>query len=66
MIGGLKYFCEDRVRELGAGQPRKEKAPARPYSTSLYLDGVYKKDGDGLFARVCSDRTGSGLSTERE
>jgi len=27
-----------------------------------YLEGAYRKDGEGLFPRVCSDRTGGNSS----
>ena len=41
----------------GAVQPGKEKVPGRPGSSLLLPKGGYKKEGDRLFSRVCSDRT---------
>jgi len=43
--------------ENGAVQPREEKAPGWPYSSLPVPEGAYRKDGEGLFTRVCSNRT---------
>ncbi|KAK4832976.1 hypothetical protein QYF61_026802 [Mycteria americana] len=49
MIRGLEHLSyEDRLRELGLFSLEK---------TFQYLKGAYKKAGEGLFTRACSDRT---------
>jgi len=56
MIRGLELLsCEDRLRELGLFSLKK--APVRPYSSLPVPEGAYRKDGEGLFTRVCSDKT---------
>ncbi|KAK4811231.1 hypothetical protein QYF61_022128 [Mycteria americana] len=56
MIRGMEHLSyEDRLRQLGLFS--LEKAPGRPYSSLPVLKGAYKKDGDRLFSRACSDRT---------
>ncbi|GAB0175795.1 hypothetical protein GRJ2_000044700 [Grus japonensis] len=43
-------------------QPGEEKAPGRSNCSLPVPEGAYKKAGEGLFARICSDRTrGNGL-----
>ena len=55
MMGGLEHLPdEDRLRELGLFS--LEEALVRPYSGLPVLKGGYRKDGEGLFIRVCSDR----------
>jgi len=34
-----------------------EKAPGRPCSSLPVPEGAYRKDGEALFTRTCSDRT---------
>ena len=46
-----------QAERVGVVQPGEEKAPGRPYSPFQYLKGTYRRDGEGLFARACSDRT---------
>ncbi|GAB0186146.1 hypothetical protein GRJ2_001079900 [Grus japonensis] len=57
LIRGLEHLsCEDRLRELGLFS--LEKAPGRPYRRSLPVPkGAYRKAGEGLFMKECSDRT---------
>ncbi|GAB0178307.1 hypothetical protein GRJ2_000296000 [Grus japonensis] len=56
LIRGLEHLsCEDRLRECV--QPGEEKAPGRPYSSLPIPEGAYRKAGEGLFTRACSDRT---------
>ena len=38
-------------------QPGEEKALGRPYSSLRVPEGAYKKAGEGLLTRACSDRT---------
>jgi len=42
---------------VGAVHPGEKKAPGRPYSSFPVPEGAYKKAGEGLFTRGCSDRT---------
>ncbi|KAK4815546.1 hypothetical protein QYF61_003638 [Mycteria americana] len=57
MIRGLEHLSyEDRLRPAVV-QPGEEKAPGRPYSSLPVPEGAYKKAGEGLFTRACSDRT---------
>ncbi|GAB0177807.1 hypothetical protein GRJ2_000246000 [Grus japonensis] len=49
LIRGLEHLsCEDRLREVALG---------RPYSSLPVPEGAYRKAGEGLFIRECSDRT---------
>jgi len=58
MISGLEYLSyEDRLRELGLFSLEKRKLRGDLRAVFQYLKGAYRKDGEGLFARVCSDRT---------
>ena len=58
----MKAFClgitlaSPSYSSVGVVQPGEEKAPGRPYS-SLPVPKRYKKAGEGLFTRACSDRT---------
>ncbi|GAB0176015.1 hypothetical protein GRJ2_000066700 [Grus japonensis] len=57
LIRGLEHLCyEDRLR-VGVVQPGEEKALGTPYSSLPVSKGAYRKDGEGLFMRECSDRT---------
>ncbi|PKU47714.1 hypothetical protein llap_1994 [Limosa lapponica baueri] len=52
ILGCIKRSMANRFRE----------APGRPYSPFQYLQGAYRKDGEGLFIRECSNRmTGNGF-----
>jgi len=56
-----------QAARAGALQPGEEKAPRRPYSGLPVPEGAYRKAGEGLLLRPCSDRTmGSGFKVEEE
>jgi len=58
MIRGLEYLSyEDRLRELGLFSLERRRLQGDLIAAFQYLKGAYRKDGEGLFARVCSDRT---------
>jgi len=58
MSRGLEYLCyEDRLRELGLFSLEKSRLRDDLLAASQYLMGAYRKDGEGLLTRVCSDRT---------
>jgi len=55
MIRGLEHLSyEDRLRELGLFSLEKRRLLIAAFQD---LKGAYRKDGEGLFRRVCSDRT---------
>jgi len=47
---------EDRLRELGLGSLEKRRLQGDLRAAGSTCRG-YRKDGEGLFTRVCSDRT---------
>ena len=58
MIRGLEHLsCEDRLRELGLFSLEKRRVQGDLRAACHYLKGAYRKDGEGIFTRVCSDRT---------
>ena len=58
MIRGLEHLSyEDRLRELGLFSLEKRRCWGDLRAAFQYLKGAYRKDGEGLFTRVCSDRT---------
>ena len=58
MIRGLEHLpYEDRVRELRLFSLEKRRLWGDLTAAFPYLQGAYKKAGEGLFTRVCSDRT---------
>ncbi|GAB0190074.1 mitochondrial enolase superfamily member 1 [Grus japonensis] len=58
LTGGLEHLSyEDRLRELGLFSLEKRKLQGDLIAAFQYLKGAYRKDGEGLFIRECSDRT---------
>jgi len=67
MIRGLEYlFYEDRLRELGLFSLEKRRLRGDLRAAFQYLNGTYRKDGEGHFTRVCSDRTSGNGSKLKE
>ncbi|KFQ59715.1 hypothetical protein N334_03899, partial [Pelecanus crispus] len=58
MIRGLEHLSyEGRLRDMGWFSLEKRKLQADFIAAFQYLKEAYKKAGEGLFTRVCSDRT---------
>jgi len=58
MIRGLEYLSYDhRLRKLVLFSLEKRRLRADLLAAFQYLKGAYRKDGEGLFTRVCSDST---------
>ncbi|GAB0176413.1 hypothetical protein GRJ2_000106500 [Grus japonensis] len=68
VIRGLEHLsCEDRLRELGLFSLEKRKLRGDLRAAFQYLKGTYRKAGEGLFTRACSDRTrGNGLKLKED
>ena len=61
MIRGLENLSyEERLRELGMLSLEKRKLQRDLIVAFQYLKGAYKQEGERLFTRVDSDRTGQG------
>jgi len=58
MTRGLEYLSyKDRLRELGLFSLEKRRLRGDLIAAFQYLKGAYRKAGEGLFPRMCSDRT---------
>ena len=58
MIRGLEHLpYKDRLRELGLFSLEKRKLWGNLVVAFQYLKGAYRKAGEGLYMRACSDRT---------
>ncbi|KAK4829503.1 hypothetical protein QYF61_005142 [Mycteria americana] len=59
MIRGMEHLSyEERQRELGLFSLQRRRLQGDLIEAFQYLKGAYNKDGDRLFSRACSDRTG--------
>ena len=57
MIRGLEHLSyEERLRDLGLFSLEKRRLWGNLIAAFQYPKGAYKKAGEGLFTRACSDR----------
>jgi len=49
-------LLQGQAEGVGAFQPGEEKATGAPYSSPPVPEGASRKDGEGIFTRVCNDR----------
>ncbi|GAB0208970.1 hypothetical protein GRJ2_003362700 [Grus japonensis] len=61
LIRGLEHLSyEDRLRELGLFSLEKRRLQGDLIAAFQYLKGAYRKAGEGLFIRACSNRMRAG------
>jgi len=67
MIQGLKHLSYgERLRQLGLFSLEKRRLQEDLIAAFQYLKGAYKRAGEGLFTRACSDRTkGNGFKLKQ-
>ena len=64
MTRGLEHLSsEERLRELGLFSPEKRRLQGDLIVAFQHLNGPYKQDGQKLFTKACSDRTGATVLT---
>jgi len=62
MIQGLEHLSyEERLRQLGLFSLEKRRLWGDRIAVFQYLKATFKKAGEGLLTRACSDRTSSGF-----
>ena len=69
MVRGLEHlFYEDRLRESGLISLQKRSLQRELIAASFqYIKGAYKKDGERLFTRTCSNGTrGDGFKLKED
>ncbi|GAB0188964.1 hypothetical protein GRJ2_001361700 [Grus japonensis] len=57
LIRGLEHPSEGQAERAAIVQPGEKVAPGRSNCGFPVSEGAYRKDGEGLFIRECSDRT---------
>ena len=67
MVRGMEHVSyEERLRELGLFSLEKRRLQGDLTAAFQYLKGAYKKAGEGLFTRECSEGTRSSCFTLEE